>query len=497
MRHISLLTMASLLVLQPIGAIADPATKASIEGAGRNIMRTADGGLVATYAKPKGPSAALVLRTSMDNGRSWQETEVQSPGRVIQTAIDSNFQGSYIAFTEKVGGSTVGRVAYAANPFGADRRIVVSSPLTLDSIAPVDVFIQASRKGWGDKADRDQETVVYGWQDAKTKALYVGVSPDGKTFPAAKKIVSDPHAVSGPAVAIRGKFVIASYLTRDPAIAPVDVPADVRLNAAYPAWTESFDGGQTWSAPLPLIGKQATDFPQVAVDRGQSAAPVKDSASVLLAGGTTEPMNPILNWNISEKGRAEIASAGGTTFIQTSMARIDDKGRRLGEVGIVSFKESEPNSKWTHVVANNGLTADPGRVAAAISSEKALTSQFQYTALIDTPVRATTYSEVDPSSGMSRLVVAVSTDTGKTFDRHISFSTQELVNRGLPAFDSASVFTASQCLYEDRDGNVHVDLMVHKKGTLEYARLPIGVSAADLRRQTVAQASTSGAVARQ
>jgi hypothetical protein len=54
---------------------------------------------------------------------------------------------------------------------------------------------------------------------------------------------------------------------------------------------------------------------------------------------------------------------------------------------------------------------------------------------------------------------------------------------GITDFDENSVFAASQCLFEDRDGEVYVDLMFTRQGDLRFASLPIGVNAARLRAQ--------------
>ncbi|WP_372423104.1 hypothetical protein [Salinarimonas chemoclinalis] len=495
----------------------------SIDGAGRNIMRTADGGIVAAFAATTGGTAGLVFGRSLDNGASWSNVSLEDvSGSVVQAAIDSNFQGSYIAFTETVDGRTVGRIAFSSTPFGADPELVVSGAVTPDGVVPRDTHIQASRAGWGDRADADRETVAYGWQDETTKGLYIGVSPDGRTFPQARLVVSDPHATSGPAVAIRGQYVIATYQTTNPAIAPADVPAALRDGRTYPAWIESMDGGATWSEPKPLFGHGADAFPVASVETGDGAI-----VRHRLAGGSLLPNSPILNWastrsldgdlfeadktlpaddlEFDELRRERLPagmpgregermprfdlSLGGTTFVQSSMRSIDGDGAE-GEVSIVSFRPIEPGAAWTHVVANNALTMDRGRIDRVTSHLGAQGSQFQYSALIDTSVRATTYREVDPATGEARLVAAVSVDTGKTFDHHVSFTSEELAAHGIEGFGEGTVLAASQCLFEDRDGEVHVDVLFTQDGTMRFASLPVGVNAAVLRQREHALLST-------
>jgi hypothetical protein len=168
------------------------------------------------------------------------------------------------------------------------------------------------------------------------------------------------------------------------------------------------------------------------------------------------------------------------------MRSIDGDGTQ-GEVSIVSFRPIEPGAAWTHVIANNRLTANRARVDNTTSHLNAQASQFQYSALIDTAVRATTYQDVDPATRQARLVAAVSTDTGKTFDRHISFSREELARYGIVGFGEGSVFAVSQCLFEDRNGEVYVDVLFMRDGEGHFASLPIGVNAAMLRRSEQAR----------
>lgn len=47
----------------------------------------------------------------------------------------------------------------------------------------------------------------------------------------------------------------------------------------------------------------------------------------------------------------------------------------------------------------------------------------------------------------------------------------------------AGIFTSSQCLFEDRDGEVYVDLMISQGGKMRFVSLPTGVNAALLREE--------------
>ncbi|MER9657613.1 hypothetical protein NKJ26_29870 [Mesorhizobium sp. M0152] len=469
------------------GSMLNQLSQESIDGAGRNIMRTADGGLVSTYSVGNGSRLDLIFSASLDNGESWNETVVKGvDGNVRQAAIDSNFQGSYIAFTEEHDGVTVGRIAFASAPFADKPQIVVSEAVTPAGVEATDTFIQASRKGWGALADEHRQTVVYGWQDKHSKSLYVGVSKDGHTFPMASKVVDDPYATSGPAVAIRGTYVIASYQTTNPAFAPSDVAQETTSQRSYPAYIESQDGGEIWSQPKPLFGFKAADYPVVKVESQPG-----QYDNLRLGGGTSQPNSPTLNWGgTRELGQTDddktlssldpsVDPNNGISFVQTSMMATDGKGRR-GEVSIVSFKAIRPvNAPWQHVIANNKLsqvvqnteTSNPGMS----------TSHFQYSALINTPIRATAYKEYDEGNGNARLVVAVSTDTGMNFTNHVSFTADELAKQGVQAFGEEAIFSSSQCLFEDRNGDVYLDLFVSQGGDTHYARVPIGVNASQYR----------------
>lgn len=484
-------------------------TEASISNAGRNIMRTVDGGIVATFATPGLARSGLTFSRTLDNGANWQSVDFpQVTGDVQQTAVDSNFKGSYIIFTEEVDGELISRMAFTSAPFAEDPAFTVSDRVSPAGVIPHDVYVQASRKGWGQFSDLARETVAYGWQDAETKALYVGVSFDGETFPEAIKVLDDPYAASGPAVAVRGNYVVASYQTTSPDIVPRDVPEEQRMARTYPAWIESMDGGKTWSAPRPVFGHSLADFPVVEVQQ-----PSGEKHYLRLAAGTSLPNSPTLNWGSSRefgggtafsslrtrglsdraspiapeplpREEVQIASVkdneNGLTFVQTSMLGLGSADD-AGEVSIVSFREIEPGAPWTHVVAHNLLTADPNAVDKVTSTLDVSASQFQYSALIDTKIRATSYKELDPVTGDTRLVVAVSTDTGMTFSHHTSFGEPELAAMGITNFGEDGIFTASQCLFEDRDGEVFVDLMISQDGEMHFVSLPTGVNAADLR----------------
>jgi hypothetical protein len=242
-----------------------------------------------------------------------------------------------------------------------------------------------------------------------------------------------------------------------------------------------------------LFGISLNEFPTVDVDMGSGGV-----RKVRLAGGTALPNSPILNWATSRDvlsfvphqdkstpfangdSLAQIDKLGGTTFVQTSMTGIDAADRK-SEVSIVSFRSILPGAEWTHVIANNKLTSQANNQDIQTSVIGTKASQFQYSALIDTAVRATIYKEYDDVSGIVRLVAAVSTDTGKNFKQHLSFDQEQLAALGVKNFTESTIFSASQCLFEDRNGDVYIDIIIADEAAMHYARVPIGVNAADLR----------------
>ena len=63
------------------------------------------------------------------------------------------------------------------------------------------------------------------------------------------------------------------------------------------------------------------------------------------------------------------------------------------------------------------------------------------------------------------------------------FSESELSAHGIPEFGENGVFAVSQCLYEDRDGEVYVDMLISEAGQMRFVSLPTGVNAAVLREE--------------
>lgn len=462
--------------LTPLGA----STKESVDGGGRTVMRMADGGLISAYVQKKSNSKSLVFASSKDDGASWDLSyPVAENLKPSYAAVDSNFQGAYIAFVAEDGKQSSARIAYTTDPLSKERKFLISGSVTPAHVVPVDGFVQASRAGWGEKADQNAQTVIYGWQDQATHDLYVGISKDGKAFPVAKKVVVDRFAASGPSVGIRGNYAIVTYLTTNPAIVPNDVPANVRQGRKYQAWIETRDGGETWSAPQPLFGRSSSAYPQVAST--QLGAKNNDSSTMLgLSGGTAGNQPGILVW----ESNGNHAADSGIIFV---LSELSTSSEAHNQVGVVSFRRLTPGADWTHTIANNKLTSGPAtsrvkdllrELGPTYASVDAKTDQFQYSALVDTPVRASSYRETSKLLKETRLTVAISSDTGKTFNQHLSFSPSDLKKIGITQFDAGTIFKVSQCLYAERDGQVYLDIIARQaSGQLQHAKLAIGVNA--------------------
>ena len=482
--------------------------QSSIGGGGRNIMRTAEGALISFFAVSTEGQSSLYFLSSTDGGKTWYAVSPTTAGKsvgLIHPAVDSNFNGAYMAYIERTKGRSVGKVIYSSNPLAPKKGFVHSDSVTPPLGEVTGTFIAASRVGWGDKPDAAANTVAYGWADESTGDLYVGVSTDGKTFPKAAKVFSSKHVASGPAVTIHGNNVFLTFLTADPAMAPAELKRgkDAPL---FPAWMESSDAGKTWSNPVPLFGKSVKDFPLLQASEAKGLGTVVKGA-VRAAGGSPGWLSSTLVWDASAK-----PSGGELIFVVNALSPVtaDDGPLTPGSfddpenlIGVVSFRRMAPGSKWTHVPSNLELLRTPagrktlnntlGPLGATLAASNAKGEQHQYSALIDTPVRATTYVERTGSGAdaSTAIVVASSIDTGKVFDHFAKFDRASLEKLGLPVSGKLMI-DVSQCLFEDRNGEVYVDVLAHDLGganTITYFKLPLGVNAQALREKAATPSS--------
>lgn len=496
-----------------IGNVADPD---SIGGGGRNIMRTAEGALVSSFTGSSQGKTQLYFSSSNDGGKTWYTVKPIDVGRssdVLYPSIDSNFVGAYLGYVDESDGRRTGRVLYSPNPLAKDKQFVASEALTPALAGIEGSFIAASRTGWGNKPNRVPNTVAYGWSDRAKGDLYVGVSPDGLSFPKAAVAYSSPHVKSAPAVTVHGDYVFLTFLTDDPALSPSDLNGSVK-GKLYPAWIESRDRGRSWSKPVPMFGRSVKDFPKLSAAQARADG-LTVKGAVYAAGGSGGWLTQNLVWMTTTGGEEIIFSMNSMSPVAATealeSASIEDPQNLIG---VVSFRKMKPGSEWTHVPANLDLFSSPeGRnkldrrlspFGIRLADAGGRGGQHQYSALVDTPIRATTYVErgSDDPAGDISIVVVSSVDTGKSFDHFVKFDEPALRSLGLPDLGDEVRIDVSQCLFEDRDGQVYVDVLVHDVGRsndIRYLKLPLGVNAQPLRareQRALAAAATAAAAPR-
>jgi hypothetical protein len=433
------------LATQKVADYVDPLA-GMVEG-GRVLMRHSDGSISAVVIQQNGGTQTLQYLASQ-NGKEWrtQALPMATGERAVQPALDGNSGGTYVAYVSITRKGRSGHVL-SVNSTGNQKAFRDSGALTNVSGNQYS-FIAASRMGY--------KSVAYGWFDPETGAVNIGISPDGATFPRARPIVTDKDAIYGPSVAILGRYVAVSYLTRNAAIAPAG--ADRR--AAYMAWLESADGGATWTKPIALFGRIRDAFPHLSVE----APGGSNSRTVILSG--VDPKLPDFNQSLAWPA----ATISNSRVFISSALQYQVAGDRSGDVGVVSFKLPTIGGMWTHVIA--------GQARAADTTPAGLTTWFhQYSALPETPLRVVSYLEraKNTAKNEEELVFAISTDQGKRFDRFARYSAKAL---GLPT-DSRLVVLTSPCLWRDSSGAISIDVFAapltasNAAATVTYVNVPL------------------------
>lgn len=452
----------------------DGVSAQSILGAGRNIMRRPNGPIVGAFAVPNGDGTVLNYSASIDDGLTWNSLELteiglENPESGVFPSIDSNKQGAYVAFTE----GTMGRIAYIPNALGIGATFQSSGPLTPGSSNVRSSFIAASRSA-------GHVDVGYGWVDDDTGTIYVGHSDDGETFPVANAIHTDPDILGGVSVATEGDYMLMTYHSRSPEYAPEGLEGD---GGAYPVWMQTVDGGETWTEPEPILGRSLNSFPKA------EAAAISENGdvqreTVFAAGGASD-----FSLSTNALAWARVAFGEEIIFVTSSMKPVSlgtptaDWGAGGNHIGVVSFKDfQDPGSEWRHVIANRPLL---GRDNAPISSAHL----HQYSALPNTPVRSVTYVE-QANEGTSefeeRIVIAISTDSGKKYDQFLDFKASDLGLEGLGTRDLS--FSVSQCLFADENGDIFVDVVLlgsDASAGLQHAKLPTGINVSGIMEPAI------------
>ncbi len=381
-------------------------------------------------------------------------------------ATDSNQNGVYIAYVQHDGNGDAGFVTHVPDPFGDPAEFRVHGPLTPAEGRATNSFLQASRAF---------NSVVYGWRDEKSGALYLGVSADGVNFPAAKCVSTDKHIRRGPATGIHGDYAIFVYETTNPDFAPADSNGGT---GAYYVWSESGDGGETWSEPQPLF-PNAVDLPRVS---GYSLAKGDDlrrsEVSVAAIAPAWDPSVQLLAWaNVEDAQDSRVFVL--TTAVPTLSA--SEKGDWAGadnSVGLLAFKPIAVGGDWSYSITNRSLfhRSELSKPYAGRTGRL-----YKYSALPGTPIRVITYVDKAPrdSDLEDQLAVLVSTNKGDSFEHESVFGAAELKLGG----DADLVISNSACCFADANGDVWADLLVSDAKRPEqilHATLPIGINAQGL-----------------
>jgi hypothetical protein len=456
----------------------------SLIGNGRNLMRSPEGTLVGVFLGGDERGKKLLFTASVNDGKTWQtHTANLEDIQPTSPAIDSNYHGAYIAFVAVRDGERAGQLLYVPEPRAETVTMKNIGPLTPQGLDVKHSFVAASRDGWGG-ASTKARSVAYGWVDARSGDFYVGVSADGKTFPAARVIHSDPRTETGPSVSIRDDYVFMLYQSRNPKLMPAGVESiRAATGGAHHVWMESLDGGKTWSEPKPLFAS-VESFPQVRAVRVDERG-IQHEGFAVAAGGSAgiRDFSQTLAWAPAADGIMFVTTAHTPVSLQSTAFAERYWSDPSNRVGVVSFKDFSGGDQWTHVTANRPLLRDE-QTGRAQQSRAML---HQYSALPLTPLRAVISLEfVSDAQGREhgRITVAYSTDTGKTFQHLIDFDDRKLQALGLPKLASDAVIEVSQCLFAERDGDVYIDVFIFKgtdSAPLYHAKLPLGVNLNDVK----------------
>jgi hypothetical protein len=442
----------------------------SLLGDNRPLMRHSDGALHAGLIETVDGHPRIGLFGFSDPREVWQRlaSPVSSPNSIgdSQPATDSNQNGAYIAYVESVvDRGQAGYLVHIPDPFGDPSYFKVHGPLTPTG-SWQNSFLQGSR---------GYNSVVYGWRDTNTGSIYVGVSRDGRTFLPTKLLVRDKGVVNGPAIGIRGDYVLMVYQTSNPAFAPRSRTQNSH-DEYYYAWCESGDSGENWSEPAALL-PDTKDLPDAIAYSVSGKDDLQRSEVPLSGAGMLSSSLQVLAW-------AAPSPLESRLFVMTSVTPSagpggEDWGGSNNSVGVLAHKPIAVGGTWKPVLTNRSLfrrtKTKPytGRVG----------TQYKYSALPGTVVRAVAYVDRAPSGSEleDQIAILVSTNTGNSFDYEATFSASQLQLEP----DAEIVIANSACCYADLEGNVWQDLLfgdVKRPDAIQHAKLPIGINVQDLDR---------------
>ncbi len=381
----------------------------ALAGDNREIMRHSSGAVHAAITEPQNGHLVLSLYGAQEFGVELQQLSASfAASDAGVAATDSNHNGAYVAYTQADGLGRAGSVAHFPDPFGdaGDHRLL--GPLTPRGADVENSFLQASRAN---------NTVVYGWRDRTTGDIFVGVSQDGLEFPPAQTLLTDPDAVRGPATGIQGDYVIYVYQSRSPRFAPVDSHTG---DGAYYVWSDSGDGGVTWSEPGPLFPHPDSLPFAIGLSRGRGDDLKREEIGVSPAGSAARPATQLLAW----ANPADISDS--RVFAMTALTPLTSDGNADwsadgNDIGLLAFKSFGVGGEWSYSITNRSLYR---RADLAQPYQGRIGTLFKYSALPGTRVRVVTYVNRAPAGSEldDQIVVLVSTNKGDSFDYESTFT---------------------------------------------------------------------------
>jgi len=439
----------------------------SLLGDNREVMRHSNGAVHAALVESSGDRPRIAIFGAREFGRAMERLAgpISSDNSLGDSApaTDSNQNGAYVAYVEAGAEGAAGYVVHLPDPFGdpSDRR--VHGPLTPAGGKATNSFLQASRAF---------NTVVYGWRDQASGDLFVGVSVDGLQFEPAQALTTDGNVVRGPATGVHGDYVIYVYETTNPRFAPLDAR---KTDGAYFAWSESGDGGKSWSEPIPLFPDnlpRATGFT------------LSDDNDLVRSEVVALPVAPAWDNSLQLLAWANVEDAYDSRVFALAMvsALTDSNGAEWtgsgNSIGLLASKRIAVGGDWEFVVTNRDMFRRAG-LSEAYAGRTG--TQYKYSALPGTPVRVVSYVDRAPKDSAleDQLAILVSTNKGASFDYESTFGAGSL--RLDP--DAELIISNSACCFADENGEVWQDLLIgdsRRPSSVRHATVPIGLNATGL-----------------
>jgi hypothetical protein len=432
--------------------LASPAD--ALQGPARKIMRLSDGRIYGSFLidKEKGVFRFFAAPTLASEWKDATGPEARVAGRVSSVSSDTGPAGSYVSLIND--DNDTGEILFFRDPIAAPGKYQRFAALTPAGAKIRDGIVAAS------KGEEATNSVVYAWRDAEKNQILVGVSVDGRSFGSAKAIVADSYLQSGPTLAVHNNYALVSYLSADPRFAPRPEAA----GKAFPVWVESWDSGKSWSEPRAVLGASVGVLPKV--DYAVAGVKDKNFRGTLLAGGGASQASNSLAWAQIEIG-ARIFVLSGQEVVSRDGKLPEDFRHGAPTVGVLAFKDLSdgPGAPWQTVVASAAQASPAGA------------SDFQYSALPGTSIRAVAYKSGEANAlGADGIAVSISTNTGKSFDRAAFVSKKAL---GLSEKE-ALTFTTSTCVSKNDSGDLFLDVAYAEANRLKSALVPLHVNLKEL-----------------